>query len=282
MAEPAAKRQRLLAGNPERWSLKGFRIVVTGSTKGIGHSIAVELLGLGAHVLITARNSAEVDSVVKDLCKDGHKAYGIACDVATKEGRQVLVDKVSALWGGELDGLVNNVGTNKRLAVEDVTDEDYHLMVTTNLDSSWFLCKLLKPFLQKSSHPSVVNVASVAGVMSTGTGSVYAVTKAAVAHLSKSLGCEWGPVGIRVNCVCPWMTMTPLMEESLEKHPAQIAQAVSDTPLGRIGDPEDSAGVVAFLLMRAAAYVTGQIICADGGLCSQAFCGPCVPNSRVV
>merc|ERR1711970_1030235 len=100
-----------------------------------------------------------------------------------------------------------------------------------------------------------------------------------MAHLSRSLGCEWGPLGIPVNCVCPWMTATPLLEESIKKHPEQVVEAIKSTPMRRIGDPEDSAGVVAFLLMRAAAFVTGQIVCADGGLCSQAFLGPCVQEA---
>lgn len=153
-------------------------------------------------------------------------------------------------------------------------------MMRTNVDATWYLCKLFKPFLQKSRKASVVNVASVAGVLSTGTGSVYAMTKAAMAHLSKSLGCEWGPLGIRVNCVCPWMTLTPLLEESIKKNPGQVDDAKKATPMGRIGDPEDSAGLVAFMLMPAAAYVTGQVVCADGGLCSQAFIGPCVQTAE--
>merc|ERR1712178_487221 len=89
-------------------------------------------------------------------------------------------------------------------------------MMTTNLESCWDLRRRLKPFLQKSSRASVVNIGSVAGVLSTGTGTVYAMTKAGMAHLSRSLGCEWGPLGIRVNCVCPWMTMTPLLQDTMK------------------------------------------------------------------
>merc|ERR1712232_1019314 len=125
----------------------------------------------------------------------------------------------------------------------------------------------LKPFLQKSNQASVVNIGSVAGVLSTGTGSVYAMTKAGMAHLSRSLACEWGPLGIRVNCVCPWMTMTPLLQETMHMGNSAIDEAKKATPMRRVGDPEDSAGVAAFLLMPSAAFVTGQVICADGGLC---------------
>jgi len=269
---------RLQRGGPAKWRLEGVRVVVTGSTKGIGHEIAAELLSLGAHVFVTARNEEEVKKVI-DVFAQAHGAdavHGVACDVATKEGRTTLMDKVSSLWGDRVDGLVNNVGTNKRKPIHEVTDDDYDSMVRANLDASWYLCKLLKPLLQKSSRPSVVNVGSVAGVLSTGTGTVYAMTKAAMAHLSKSLACEWGPLGIRVNCVCPWMTMTPLLEEAVKNNPTQLDEAKKATPMRRLGEAEDTAGAVAFLLMQASGFVTGQVICADGGLCSQGFCGPCV------
>lgn len=280
MTEPSTKRGRLNAGNPARWSLKGFRAVVTGSTKGIGRAIAEEMLGLGAEVLITARDEKSVEDAVEELRKRyGPIAHGAACDVSTSDGRDALVEKVSSLWKGELDGLVNNVGTNRRKPIQDVSDDDYQLTMRTNLDSTWYLCKLLKPFLLKSSSACVVNVASVAGVSSTGTGSVYAMTKAAMAHLSRSLGCEWGPQGIRVNCVCPWMTMSPLLEEAVKNDPGQLDNARLHTPMRRLGEPEDTAGAVAFLCMPAAGYVTGQVICVDGGLCSQAFCGPCVQDA---
>merc|ERR1712228_855449 len=173
---------------------------------------------------------------------------------------------------------MGNVCTNARKRIEEVTNEDYRLQMSTNGDSCWYLCKLFKNSLQASPRGCVVNVASVAGVTSTGTGSVYAMSKAAMAHLSRSLACEWGPLGIRVNCVCPWMTMTPLLEEAVKKNPAQLDDAKKATPLGRLGDAEDTAGLVAFLCLPSAAFVTGQVICADGGLCSQGFRGPCVPE----
>lgn len=278
MGEPAAKRPRLLAGDASRWTLKDFRVVVTGSTKGIGHSIATELLGLGAKVVITARSADEVEKVTSEFRKahGDDSAHGCACDIGKPEDRQKLLDKVTALWGGELDGLINNAGMNRRAPIQEATDNDYHSMISTNLDGTWYLMKMFKPLLQKSSKASVVNISSVAGVLSTGTGSIYAMTKAAQSHLSRSLGCEWGPLGIRVNAVCPWMTMTPMLEEAVKKNPEGVELAKKATPMRRIGNPEDTAGVAAFLLMPAAAFVTGQVICADGGLCSQGFQGPCV------
>lgn len=282
MEDSVAKRQRLGAASTGRWSLKDFRVVVTGSSDGIGLAIAKEMLSLGAKVLLVGRDEEKVKRVAHDLETLGGSPFSVACDVSTKEGRTKLVNKVSELWHGELDGLVNNVGKNVRKRIQDVTDDEYSTIVAANVDSTWFLCRDLKTFLEKSPFcvhggASVVNVGSVAGVSSTGTGSVYAMAKAAVNHLAKSLGCEWAPLGIRVNAVCPWMTMTPLLIDAISNNPAQLEDAKAATPMGRIGNVEDTAGLVTFLCMPAAAFVTGQIICADGGLCSEGFRGPCVP-----
>eukprot|EP00933_Yihiella_yeosuensis_P081406 TRINITY_DN95003_c0_g1_i1.p1 TRINITY_DN95003_c0_g1~~TRINITY_DN95003_c0_g1_i1.p1 ORF type:complete len:299 (-),score=58.89 TRINITY_DN95003_c0_g1_i1:463-1359(-) len=284
--EPNSKRARTMteAGSTiaSRWSLKNFRVVITGSTKGLGRACAAEFLGLGAEVVVSSRNAAEVETAVKELQNSignssGGKAHGLAADVSTKEGREALVDFVQRLWGGALDGLVNNVGTNQRKPIHEATEEEYYTMMRTNIDSCWFLCKMFKPMLEKSAGASVVNVSSVAGIRSTGTGSVYAMTKAAMAHLSLSLACEWGPLGIRVNCVCPWMARTPLLEEAVRKNPQQLEDVKRVTPLSRLGEPEDTAGAVAWLCMPASNYVSGQVIAVDGGLSAQGFRGPCVP-----
>ncbi|CAJ1352979.1 unnamed protein product [Effrenium voratum] len=249
-----------------RWSLDGFKVVVTGSTKGLGRACAAEMLALGAEVVITARKPAEVEATCAELAGSG-KVYGLAADVSGKEGREALAAYVQNLWGGVLDGLVNNVGTNVRKPIHEATEEEYTTMMRTNVDSCWFLCKMFKPMLERSSRPSVVNISSAAGVRSTGTGSVYAMTKAAMAHLALSLACEWGPLGIRVNCV--------------RNNPQQLEDVKRVTPLARLGEPEDTAGAVAFLCMPAAAYITGQVISVDGGLQAQGFRGPCVAEPRL-
>jgi Tropinone reductase 1 len=166
-------------GVPSRWSLQGCRIVVTGSTKGIGKAAAVEMLSLGAHVLVTSRTNDDVAAVVKELSEQFPDAacYGCACDVSTKDGRDLLTEKATELWAGELDCLVNNVGTNVRTTIEDSTEEGYAQMMRTNVDSCFFLCKDFLPMLRKGNSPAVVNVSSAAGCNSSGTGAVYAMTK---------------------------------------------------------------------------------------------------------
>ena len=102
------------------------------------------------------------------------------------------------------------------------------------------------------------------------------MTKAAMAHMSEALACEWACEGIRVNCVCPWMARTPLLEAAVKSDPSQLDKVCEWTPLGRLGEPADTGGLVAFLCMPASAYITGQVIAVDGGLAAQGFRGPCV------
>ena len=100
------------------------------------------------------------------------------------------------------------------------------------------------------------------------------MTKAAMAHMSEALACEWACEGIRVNCVCPWMARTPLLEAAVAKDPSQLDEVTEATPLGRLGEPADTAGAVAFLCMPASAYITGLVLAVDGGLAAQGFRGP--------
>jgi len=146
--------------------------------------------------------------------------------------------------------------------------------MSTNIDSCFFLLKELFPLL-KETKGCVVNIASIAGIRSSGTGSIYAATKGAMIQLTRALACEWGGHGIRVNCVCPWMTFTPLLKEAVKNDPSQIKEAASWTPLKRLAEPEESGAAVAFLCLPASSYVTGQVLAVDGGLSAQGFQGPC-------
>ena len=259
----------------QKWRLDGKVAVVTGGTKGIGFACAKELVELGAKVFICARTEPSVSEALKELnaspSESRGSAVGVVCDVSTTEGRSVLVQAV----GSQLDCLVNNVGTNIRAKIEDATEEEYYKMMRTNVDSCFFLCKSFFPVLKECRGSSVVNVASVAGIKSSGTGSIYAATKGAMVQLTRALACEWASYPIRVNCVAPWMTMTPLLAEAVAKDPAQIEAATSWTPMKRLAGPEESAAAVAFLCLPASSYVTGQVLAVDGGISAQGFQGPC-------
>jgi len=253
----------------DKWNVKGKTALVTGSTKGIGQAIAEELASLGAGVFVVARRPDEVEEQVKKIRVAGFEAWGITADVTLPEDRQRILEAVTAEGRG-LDILVNNVGTNIRKKMVDYSDEEYHLILNTNMHSNFALSQLFYPLLKASGAAAVVNVLSVAGLTHLRSGAPYGMTKAALTQLTRNLAVEWAPDGIRVNAVAPWYTKTPLVEKLLldEKY---MQDVLARTPMNRIAEAEEVAAAVVFLCMPAASYITGQCLAVDGGFMVNGF-----------
>lgn len=246
------------------WHLKEKRVLITGGTKGIGFATAEECLALGASVVIVARNADDIAKTVAEWQKKGFDADGIAADIASETDRAQVMAFLDKKWGGALDVLVNNVGMNIRKTLVEYTVAEYRQIFETNLFSVVEMCRLCFPLLKNGQKPSVVNVASVAGLVDVQSGAPYGMTKAAEIQLTRHLAAEWATEGVRVNAVSPWYTVTPLAAPVLNQ-PERVEKILSRTPLQRIAEAEEVAALIAFLAMDKASYITGQNIAVDGG-----------------
>jgi tropinone reductase I len=258
----------LTQGTTKRWRLDGRRALVTGGTKGIGEAVAAELLGLGAQVTVVARNAEEVSARVAAWMANGLSAFGIAADMTVAEGRAAAIEAtVEAM--GSLDILINNVGTNIRKPSLDYTPEEVTFLISTNVMAAWEMSRAAYPHLKAAADAggdaTIVGIGSTAGTVCVGSGAPYAMTKAAIDQMTRYLAVEWAEDGVRVNEVNPWYTWTPLATPVL-KQPETAERILARTPNGRIADPEDIAGLVAFLCLPAARHITGQCIAVDGGM----------------
>jgi Tropinone reductase 1 len=260
------------------WSLKGRSFVVTGGSKGIGLAIVKSLLAHGAETVLFCSRSPCFE-LVADL-KEKFNPYQsqiihVPCDLSTREGRLTLFAETKTSVK-KVSGIINNLGINVRQNMLEQTEEEYHAIMRTNMDTAYFVCKLFFELLDKDDGATIVNVSSAAGVQSSGTGIAYSMSKAALNQLTRSLACEWARHKVRVNAVVPWMTMTPMLEDALKDAPSQLEKVYDWTPMGRIGTPEEIAQPIVFLCMPASSFITGQCLGIDGGLTAQGFQGPCV------
>ncbi|KAF7805424.1 senescence-associated protein 13-like [Senna tora] len=254
-----------VGGRSSRWSLQGMTALVTGGTKGIGYGIVEELAELGACVYTCSRNKAELNECLQQWAIKGFQVTGSVCDIVSSTQRNDLITKVSSVFNGKLNILVNNVGANLWKPTLEFTEEDFSFLVSTNLESAYHITQLAHPLLKASQAASIVFISSIAGVVSINIGSIYGAAKGAINHLTKNLACEWAKDNIRTNCVAPGTIKTPLAEPYL-KDETFVEKYMRRTPLGRFGEVKEVSSTVAFLCLPAASYITGQTICVDGGL----------------
>ncbi|MFQ6661228.1 hypothetical protein Gotur_029458 [Gossypium turneri] len=249
-----------------RWSLQGMTALVTGGTKGLGHAIVEELAGFGAIVHTCSRTETELNNCLLEWKAKGFRVTGSVCDVSDQTQRENLLNTVSSEFNGKLNILINNVGTNTTKSVTDYTAEDVSFLTSTNFESAFNISVLAYPLLKASSAGSVVFMSSMAGLLPAYLGAIYASNKAAINQLAKYLSCDWARDNIRVNAVLPSVVKTALLEKYFEANKEGLEATLNRTPLGRLGQPKELSAMVAFLCLPAASYVTGQVVCVDGGM----------------
>jgi len=246
------------------FDMAGKVALITGSTKGIGRSIAEEMARCGAKVVISSRKADACEQVAGELKEQGFEAIAVPCHVGRKDDLQNLVDQTLATWG-RIDTLVCNAATNPVYGTtQEMTDEAWDKIMDTNVKGTFWLTQMALPHLAEHGDGQVVLLSSIAGIRGNSVIGTYGVSKAAEAALARNLAVEWGPSGVRVNAIAPGLVRTDFAK-ALVEDPERVKSAEQKTPLRRIGEPIDIAGVAVFLSTPASAYITGQVIVADGG-----------------
>ncbi|MGF1730209.1 SDR family NAD(P)-dependent oxidoreductase [Photobacterium kasasachensis] len=234
-------------------------VLITGGGTGIGKATALAFITQGAKVIITGRRQSVIDQTVQEL---GSQAYGIAGDISKHGEPARVIEKVISEFG-RLDVLVNNAGTGSMGPLSDTSDEVIENIYRTNVFAPLALIREATSYLTKSKGV-VINISSVtsSGMM---PGVVaYASSKAAVDHTTKLLAAELGPLGIRVNAVAPGLTDTDISAD-VKSNEEMLGMVISQTPLGRLGEPKDIANAVLLLSDNRAGWITGQCVQAGGG-----------------
>jgi 3-oxoacyl-[acyl-carrier protein] reductase len=243
--------------------LEGRVSLVTGASRGIGKAIALKLASLGSKVAVNYRErEAEANSVIEAIASQGGgEAIAIKADVADTEAVKAMVEQVTDRWGS-IDILVNNAGITRDTLVLRMGDKDWDEVIDTNLRGAYLCTKFALRSMIRQRRGRIINISSIAGVMGNPGQSNYAASKGGLIAFTKSVAREIGSRNITVNAVAPGFIAT----EMTDKLPSERKESVlAIIPLQRFGEPEDVAELVAFLASEKAGYITGQVICIDGG-----------------
>jgi NAD(P)-dependent dehydrogenase (short-subunit alcohol dehydrogenase family) len=242
------------------FDLRGQTALVTGATQGLGLAIAQAIASHGARVVVSDRDAAACDRAATELREHGHAATAIAADLARTESIDALCDAA-----GAVDVLVCNAGIQGPAGpIAAATDADWQQVMDINLRAAVRLSSRLIPGMAARGGGSVILMSSIAGLRGNRAIGLYGLSKAAIAQLARNLAVEWGPQGVRVNAVSPGLVRTPLAAPLLADD-AFVSRRLQATPLRRVGEPHEIAGVVVMLASRAGGFVTGHNLVVDGG-----------------
>jgi NAD(P)-dependent dehydrogenase (short-subunit alcohol dehydrogenase family) len=247
------------------FDLTGRVSVITGSTKGIGKAMAEALAAFGSKVVISSRKADACDSVAASINESGGEAMAHPCHVGHKDQLERLVAATRERWG-KIDNLVVNAAVNPYFGSSlGIPDSAFDKVMEVNIKSVHWLCQMVIPEMQERKDGSIVIVSSVGGFRGNSMLGAYAISKAADMQLARNLAAEFGPDNVRVNAVCPGLVKTNFAR-ALWEDPQREQAVAGRTPLRRLGEPVDCAGIAVYLASRAGSWTTGQTFTVDGGV----------------
>ncbi len=253
----------------ELFDLTGKVAIITGSSKGIGKSIAHELAAHGARVVISSRKPEPCDAVAAEInaaCSSGPgEAIAIPANIGEKAALQALVDQTREKWG-HIDILVCNAAVNPFYGSSmDIPDSAFDKVMSSNIKSNHWLCNMVLPEMAQREDGAIIVVSSAGGIRASTVIGAYAISKAADLQLVRNLAAEYGPKNVRVNAIAPGLIRTDFAR-ALWENPKTLETVTATTPLRRIGEPEELGGLAVFLASKAGSYCTGETFVVDGGM----------------
>ena len=247
------------------FSLTGRGAIITGSSRGIGRAIAHGLAAQGADVIVSSRNQDACDLVAEEInALSGGHATAIAANIGDKAALENLVARSTDRLGA-IDILVCNAASNPYYGpMAGISDDQFEKILRNNVLANHWLASMIGPRMAERGHGSIILIGSIGGLRGSPVIGAYNISKAADFQLARNLAVEYGPAGVRVNCIAPGLIRTDFAR-ALWEDSDNLAAALSGTPMGRIGEPDDIAGTAVFLASDASRYITGQAIVVDGG-----------------
>ncbi|MBK9545018.1 glucose 1-dehydrogenase [Candidatus Amarobacter glycogenicus] len=247
------------------FSLAGKVAIVTGGSRGIGRSIAVALAEAGADVCVAARKVEALEESVAAIRATGRKGIAVPTNVRDMDALQNLVNETKAQLG-RIDILVNNAATNPVFGpIANIDERAWDTTMNTNVKSAFFLSKMVREAMKEHGEGgTIINVSSTGGFRAGGGLGTYSVSKAAIIMLTQVCAKEWGVDGIRVNCIAPGLIKTEF-SRALWDNEAALKNSRAQSPLRRIGEPDEMAGACVYFASEASSFTTGQTLILDGG-----------------
>ncbi len=247
------------------FDLTGKVALITGSSKGIGRAIAERMAEHGAKVVVSSRKADACEAVAKGIAERGGEAAVIPANIGHKDQLRSLVDQTVAKWGG-IDILVCNAAVNPYFGPSiDCPDDAFDRIMGSNVRSNFWLCNMVLPQMAERGGGAIIVISSIAGLRGTATLGAYGISKAADTAIVRNLAVEWGAKNIRANCIAPGLVRTDFAK-ALWEDPEILRKRVKDSPLPRIGEPDEIAGAAVFLASPAGSFTTGQTFVIDGGV----------------